>query len=63
MNGSSKITCTKYMYKINIKQDFLSFTDEIAEPRPDMNIGVAAFIAIKKYNYTLFYMYSSDQLN
>ena len=51
------------MYKINIKQDFLSFTDEIAEPRPDMNIKVAAFIAIKKYNYTLFYMYSSDQLN
>ena len=45
----------------NIKQDFLSFTDETAKPRPDINIKVAAFITITKFNYTLFY--SSDQSN
>ena len=45
----------------NIKPDFPSFSDEIAEPRPDMNIKFAAFTAIKEFYYTLFYL--SDQLN
>ena len=40
----------------NIKPDFPSFADEIAEPRPDMNIKVAAFTAIKEFYYTLFYL-------
>ena len=31
------------LYQIIIKPDFLSLADEIAEPRPDMNIKVAGF--------------------
>ena len=36
--GSKKLT-----YPLPINPDFPSLTDEIAEPRPDMNIKVAAF--------------------
>ena len=35
-------------YKLLIKPDFPSVTDEIAEPRPDMNIKVAAFTVSEK---------------
>ena len=31
------------LYKLQIKPDFPSLADEIAEPRPYMNIRVAAF--------------------
>ena len=31
------------LYQIIIKPDFPSLADEIAEPRPDMNIKLAAF--------------------
>ena len=34
--------------KLQIKPDFLSFAYEIAEPRPDMNIKVAAFTVSEK---------------
>ena len=44
-----------------IKPDFPSVADEKAELLPYMNIKVAAFTAIKKFGYTLFY--SSDQSN
>ena len=32
---------------------FPSLADEIAEPRPDMNIKVAAFTVSEKPNYTI----------
>ena len=32
-----------------IKPDFPSLADEIAEPRPDMNIKVAAFTVSEKF--------------
>ena len=35
-------------YQIIIKPDFPSLADEIAEPRPDMNIKVAAFTVSEK---------------
>ena len=35
--------CALTLYQIIMKPDFPSFTDEIAEPHPDMNIKVAAF--------------------
>ena len=38
----------KPFFKIIIKPDFPSIADEIAEPRPDMNIKVAAFTVSKK---------------
>ena len=34
--------------QIIIKPDFPSLADEIADPRPDMNIKVAAFTVSKK---------------
>ena len=34
--------------KLLIEPDFPSLADEIAEPRPDMNIKVAAFTVSKK---------------
>ena len=37
-----------YMYQIVKKPSFPSLTDEIAEPRPDMNIKVAAFTVSEK---------------
>ena len=44
--------------KLLIKPDFPSLADEIAEPRPDMNIKVATFTVSEKSSNTLFkYMY------
>ena len=37
-----------------MKPDFPSLADEIAEPRPDMNIKVAAFTVSEKSSNTLF---------
>ena len=34
-----------------MKPDFPSLADEIAEPRPDMNIKVATFTVSEKTNY------------
>ena len=40
---------TNYLFtKLSITPDFPSLADEIAEPRPDMNIKVAAFTVSKK---------------
>ena len=39
------------LYQIINKPDFPSLADEIAEPRPDMNIKVAAFTVSEKSNY------------
>ena len=36
------------LYQIINKPDFPLLADEIAEPRPDMNIKVAAFISSEK---------------
>ena len=38
--------------KLEIKPDFPSLADEIAEPHPDINIKVAAFTVNEKSNYT-----------
>ena len=39
------------LHQIIIEPDFPSLADEIAEPRPDMNIKVTAFTVPKKsYN-------------
>ena len=35
-----------------MEPDFPCLADEIAEPRPDMNIKVTAFTEIKKFYYT-----------
>ena len=39
--------------KLYIEPDFPSLADGIAEPRPDMNIKVAAFTVSKKSNNTM----------
>ena len=39
--------------KLLIKPDFPSLADEIAEPRPDINIKVAAFTVSEKSIYIL----------
>ena len=36
------------LYHIMIKSDFPSLAEEIIEPRPDMNIKVAAFTVSEK---------------
>ena len=41
-------------YLFLIEPDFPSIADEIAEPRPDMNIKVAAFTVSKKSINTVF---------
>ena len=46
----SKSLLTLYRILI-IKTDFPSLADEIADPRPDMNIKVAAFTVSEKSNY------------
>ena len=38
-------------YLFLIEPDFPCFADEIAEPRPDMNIKVAAFTVSEKFVY------------
>ena len=44
----------KLFTKLWIKPDFPSLADEIAEPRPDMNIKVAAFtVSVKSINILL----------
>ena len=40
------------LYQIKIKPDFPYLADEIAEPRPDMNIKVAAFTVSEKSSNT-----------
>ena len=41
------------LHQIIKKTDFPCLADEIAEPRPDMNIKVAAFTESKKFYYTV----------
>ena len=44
---------TYYFFtKLSIEPDFTFLADEIAEPRPDMNIKVTAFTESKKSYYT-----------
>ena len=43
----------KLFTKLKIKPDFPSLADEIAEPRPDMNIKVAAFTVNEKSSNTV----------
>ena len=38
----------RFKQLINTEPDFLSIADETAEPRPDMNIKVTAFIVSEK---------------
>ena len=40
--------CAALLYQIIIEPDFPYLADEIAEPRPDMNIKVAAFTVSEK---------------
>ena len=43
------VKTTYYFFiKFKIEPDFPCLTDEIAEPRPDMNIKVAAFTVSEK---------------
>ena len=42
------------LYQIINRPDFPSLADEIAEPRPDMNIKVAAFTESEKSINTLY---------
>ena len=41
-----------FLHQIINKTDFPSLGDELAEPRPDMNIKVTAFTVSKKSNNT-----------
>ena len=41
-----------FFTKLKIKPDFPSLANEIAEPRPDMNIKVAAFTVSEKSSNT-----------
>ena len=47
-HGCAAQKAYKLFIKLQIKPDFPSFADEIAEPRPDMNIKVAAFTVSEK---------------
>ena len=42
--------------------DFPRLADEIAEPRPDMNIKVTAFTESKKFYYIIFISGLGDSL-
>ena len=45
---------TYYFFtKLKVKPDFPCLADEIAEPRPDMNIKVAAFTVSEKSSNTI----------
>ena len=44
-----------YNLLILIVPDFLCLAEEIAKPRPDMNIKVTAFTKSKKFYYTVNY--------
>ena len=48
LRGSKRLLT---LYQIIIKTDFPSLAGEIAEPRPYMNIKVAAFTVSEKSNY------------
>ena len=50
-------------YQIINKPDFPSLADEIAEPRPDMNIKVAAFTLSEKSINNLVHARTSEQFN
>ena len=43
------------VYQLYIKPDFPSLADDLAEPRPDMNIKVAAFTVSEKSINTYIY--------
>ena len=43
--------------KLLIEPVFPCLADEIAEPRPDVNIKVAPFTESKKFYYTTFHLY------
>ena len=43
---------TYFFTKLQLEPDFSCLADEIAEPRPDMNIKVATFTLSEKSNYT-----------
>ena len=48
--------CTlEFFTKLQIEPDFPCLADEIAEPRPDMNIKVAALTESKKFYYILIH--------
>ena len=44
------------LYQIINKPDFPYLADEIAEPRPDMNIKVASFIVSEKSSNSYLYL-------
>ena len=51
----ARLRCSKSLLlitKLEIKPDFPSLADEIAEPHPDMNIKVAAFTVSDKSSNT-----------
>ena len=43
----------EFFTELQIEPDFPCLADEIAKPRPDMNIKVAAFTESKKFYYIL----------
>ena len=47
------------LYQIIKKTDFPSLADELAEPRPDMNIKVAAFTVSEKSSNIWIYVFSN----
>ena len=47
LRGSKRLLT---LYQLYIKPDFPSLADEIAEPRPDVNIKVTAFTVSEKSN-------------
>ena len=46
-------TTYQFITKLLMEPDFPCLADEIAEPRPDMNIKVAAFTVSEKSSYTI----------
>ena len=48
-------TTYQFFTKLKLETDFRRLADEIAEPRPDMNIIVSAFTESKKFYYTNIY--------
>ena len=48
----SHLICIEFTACDKIKPDFPSLADEMAEPRPDMNIKVAAFTVSEKSSKT-----------
>ena len=51
LRGSNKLLTRYQIQNVHVEADFPSWVDEIAEPRPDMNIKVTAFTVTQKlYN-------------